>query len=120
MAVRYMLCKVKEGKLQTWLDWCSRLMGEFKEEAAKTLVEEDLIREMCMVFGGSSCERCEGYGYKCNNNYVLYRHETEGDKVKKPFNPDVELNRMHDAKFKECLEIIPRMKGEGYDITTLL
>lgn len=94
-----MLCKIKEGKRQVWLDWSKRL-HEHKEEALVTLQEEDLIRESCLVF---------------NDDYVVYIHETEGDKVKKPFNPDRGLNRLHDAKFKECLEIVARVKDEGYD-----
>ena len=98
-----MLCKLKPGKRQVWLDWCNEIMTRYKDEAALSLVEEDLLREMCVVFG-------EG-----DNSFVVYRHQTLPGKVKKPFNPKRELNQEHFKKFHECLEKVdPQVLG--YDI----
>ena len=97
-----MLCRIKLGKRQEWLDWCSLLMTVYLEEARETLGEENLINEMCLVFGAG------------DDSFVVYRHETQSGK-KKPANMERELNKKHFDKFHECLEIIDPCV-EGYSV----
>ncbi|MCC7356990.1 hypothetical protein IT408_00580 [Candidatus Uhrbacteria bacterium] len=100
----YMLCKIKPGKRQVWLDWCKEMMEKHYTEASETLVEEDLVRERNFIFG-------EG-----DDSYVLYLHTPVEGKVKKPFNPTRELNQEHFRKFHECLEKV-KPCVPGYDVS---
>lgn len=78
-------------------------MTVHKEEAEETLVEEDLVSEMCVLFG-------EG-----DNTFLLYKHVPAEGKVKKPAVMERELNRKHFELIKECLQrITPRELG--YDL----
>lgn len=101
--VKYMLCKINPHKRNVWLDWCNVLMTVSRDEATETLVEEDLLREMCLIFGQG------------DDSYVLYRHESLPDKEKKPANMGRALNRKHFEVFRECLTPIDP-QTVGYDI----
>jgi len=104
MAMSVMLLKIKQGKLQEWEKWCSKLSTEYLESARETIVEENLIRESCRIFQ-------EG-----DQSYVVYIHETEGDAYSKlPANMSNPLNVEHFRKFHECLEKIP-LTSVAYDI----
>jgi hypothetical protein len=98
----YSLFKVKQGKRAEWAAWCAYLMEHY-DEAAATLVEEDLVHEMCQFFE------------KDGETYVVYRHEPRAGKVKKPANMEKEINKKHFEHFYACLEKIP-FSAEGYDI----
>lgn len=99
----YTLFKIKPGKRQVWLDWCAELMSSAKEEASITLKEEQLLRELCIVFG-------EG-----DESFVVYHHIPEVGKEKLPANLSRELNVKHFQVFDECL--IPwKPRVLGYDI----
>lgn len=100
--IKYALCKIKKGKRQVWIDWCKELM-ERKDEATQTIIEEQLIRERCIIFGQG------------DDSYVFYEHQTVEGKEKLPFNPLKEINITHDKKLKECLEFISK-GGDGYDL----
>lgn len=101
----YRLYKVKPGKRQQWLDWCNKLSTVHHDEAASTLVEEDLVNEMCVLFGVG------------DDSYLLYRHTPLAGKTKKSAVMERELNKEHFKNYFECLELV---KGRvlGYDITT--
>ena len=96
---KYTLWKVKPGKRQTWEDWCGRVMSEHQKEAIVTLIEEDLIRESCVLFGSG------------DESYVLYKHTTKEGCEKKPMNLDRELNRIHKQLLSECLEKVELTPG---------
>jgi hypothetical protein len=99
----YTLYKLKPGKRQVWLDWCNKLMTIYKDESEDTLLEEDLVNEMCLIFGED------------DESFVLYKHEPFPGKVKKPAVMERELNKKHFELFAECLvPMKPRVMG--YDI----
>ena len=100
--VNYKLYKIRPGKRQVWLDWCNHLTTIHRDEAIETLAEENLLHEMCLVFG-------EGDGF------VLYRQETLSGRDRRLANMDRELNRKHFEVFDECLIPI-RPLTEGYDL----
>ncbi len=81
------LFKIKEGKLQKWLEWGKLLMTNYKEEAIETLKEEGLTYEGFAVF------EIEG------SHYTLAMIEGE----EKPTNMERELNKKHRDIKKECL-----------------
>ena len=97
----YTLYRIKEGKRQVWLDWCSEIMASHYDEGAETLQEEDLLREMCIIFGDAE-------------SYCLYIHTPLPGQAKKPAT-ERDLNKKHFEKMDECLERI-RPKVIGYDI----
>jgi len=100
---KYRLFKIKQGKRQVWLDWCTELMTIHKDEASWTLVEEDLVNEMCLIFGEK------------DDSYVVYRWRTLTGKEKKPANMNIDLNKKHFDKFHECLDQI-KPAVDGYNI----
>lgn len=83
--MKYKLFKIKSGKKEQWVKWCRTLGGEKKEEAIRTLIEEENIRETIILMG----------------DYVLYAMEGN-------FKPasDCELNREHRKNLVECLQPI--------------
>ncbi len=99
-----MLCKVKKGKRQLWENWCLELATTHKEESILSLVEEDLIRERCIIFEIG------------DDSYVLYEHQSLEGKEKKPYNPNRELNQKHNRIFHECLERVKETPVIGYDL----
>lgn len=84
------LFKIKEGKLDKWLEWGKLLMTIHKDEAIETLKEEGLTYESFTVF------EIDG------NHYTLAMIEGE----EKPTNMNRELNIKHREVKKECLEKI--------------
>jgi hypothetical protein len=86
--MKFVLFKIKEGKLDTWKNWCGVLRTTYKEEALETLKEEGLIYEACVGF------EIEG------NWYTLGIVQGE----EKPINLERELNIKHRAIRKECLQ----------------
>lgn len=103
----YTLLKIKPGKREVWLDWCREVMEKHYEEAVDTIIEENLIHERCLIFGAG------------DESFVLYKHQSVEGKEKLPFNPDIELNRIHASKFRECLELIST-GTDGYDLKVQL
>ncbi|KKT14563.1 MAG: hypothetical protein UW76_C0020G0006 [Parcubacteria group bacterium GW2011_GWF2_44_8b] len=99
---KYKIFKIKKGKREIWEKWCKEIVMR-QEEAIKTLVEEDLINEKCIIFG------------KGDNSYVFYKHETISNREKKPMNLSREINRKHKEMLVECLEEVDD-KVVGYDI----
>lgn len=94
--LKFTLWKIRQGKKEQWLEWCNEL-NERRKEALETLVEENLIREQCVVF----------------DDYVFYYHESY-DGGKQPMNLDKEINRKHAKMMKDCLWK-PRHGQEGYN-----
>jgi len=84
------LFKIKEGKLDKWLEWGNLLITIYKEEAIETLKEEGLTYEGFAVF------EIDG------KNYTFSMIEGE----EKPTNMERELNIKHREVKKECLEKI--------------
>ena len=101
---KYSLFKIKPGKRKMWVDWCKKLMGEHFQEGIVSIIEEDLVRERCIIFG-------EG-----DESYVFYEHITLPGKDKKLFNPKRQLNLEHRKMLDECLDYDDRLFGDiGYD-----
>ena len=97
---KYLILKIKPGKRQKWIDWCNEIMQQ-KEEAILTLIEEDLVRERCIIF----------------QDFVFCEYETVEGKDKKPMNSDKEINKKHFKIFHECLEkVVGEPAVVGYDI----
>jgi len=84
------LFKIKEGKLEQWLEWGRLLTTTYKEEAIETLREEGLTYEGFCIFKID------------NNHYTLAMLEGEA----RPADMAIELNRKHKEMKKECLEKI--------------
>lgn len=78
-------------------------MEKHHREGVESIIEEDLIHERCLIFGQG------------DDSYVVYKHQSPEGKVKKPFNPERDLNQIHDKKFHECLERIGT-GVVGYDL----
>lgn len=93
--MKTVLFKVKPDKLETWQEWAATLKTR-ESEVLETLKEENCTRELGVLFT---------VGYE---HYVYMAMEFDGPEL--PSNQDVELNRQHRAKLKECLE--PVAKGE--------
>ncbi len=84
------LFKIKDGKLETWLEWGRLIMGINKKEAIDTLKEEGLTYEACGVF-------------LIDKNYYTIGI-FEGKAL--PENMNRKLNVIHKEKKKECLKYI--------------
>ena len=100
---KYKIFKIKKGKREIFKIFFYQSFVMRQEEAIKTLVEEDLINEKCIIFG------------KGDNSYVFYKHETISNREKKPMNLSREINRKHKEMLVECLEEVDD-KVVGYDI----
>lgn len=88
--MKLLLFKLKKGKEGKWLAWCLLLMTDHKEEAIKTLEEENVL------FEGGALLELDG------KKYVVGM--TNGDA--KPTNMNRELNKKHKEVVKDCLEYI--------------
>ncbi len=103
--IKYTIFKIKEGKHAAWNKWCVELMKKHYKEGIISIVEEDLMREKCIIVG----------------DFVFYEHETFPGKKKKPWNPEREINHKHNKIHGECLERVGQIiveKGKpvpGYD-----
>lgn len=96
--MKYKLLKIKPGKIDQWKSWCAKLQGEYHEEAIRTLVEEENIRESIILIG----------------EYVLYGMEGN----LKP-GSDCELNLEHRRNVRDCLipiDILDFAKETGYEL----
>lgn len=103
---RYMLCKIKPGKTQDWLDWCNEINLNHRHEGVLSLKEENLIFEKCTIL------QTLEYG-----DFVIYEHQTKGQEKKMPANMDRELNVKHFKIFHECLEVVKSKNIAGYSLT---
>lgn len=99
--MKYTLFKIKEGKLNVWKDWCKLLSTEFKDEALKTLKEENLLLEGCLVF-------------PVDKEFYVVGYTLENNGGVKPTNLTNDLNRKHLEKRKECLELVSRGESEYF------
>ena len=93
---RYVLLKVKEGKLDQWKQWCNLLMTSRKQEAIDSFKYEGVSSEECHLFK------------VCNDYYLLGVAEFDGEH--KEANMDLEINKEHKKQKKECLEAL--IEGE--------
>lgn len=93
---RYVLLKVKEGKLDQWKQWCTLLMTSRKQEALDSFKYENVASEECHLF------EVEG------KHYLLGVAEFDGEH--KEANMDLPINQEHKAMKKECLENV--LEGE--------
>lgn len=84
------LFKIKEGKLEKWIEWGNLLITQYKEEAVETLKEEGVTYEGFCVFEING------------EHYTLAMVEGEA----KPANMERELNRKHKETKKDCLEYV--------------
>lgn len=96
MAYHSKLFKIKEGKQAQWENWCKTLSTDKKLEAMETLKQEQVKREIFLVFP----------------NYTV--GIMEGENIL-PSDPNGLLNQEHKRQMSECLEAIS--KGTvGYDL----
>lgn len=94
--ISFRLFRIKEGKKQQWIDWCTYL-ATHPEDVRHTLVQENSTREACFTYG----------------DYVVGYAEFHDAPI--PADMDNPLNVDHRRHLKECLE-----KVEGaplYDIS---
>jgi hypothetical protein len=92
MQTKYKIFKIKDGKGLQWMDWC-REIERREEEARRTLRQENLSSEHCIIF----------------DDYVIYTHVSkEGGKF--PMNMNEDINLKHKIMMEECLHFI----GSGY------
>ncbi len=87
------ICKIKESKKEVWLAWGKELETTYREVVLGTLDEEGVRVEASFVFSID------------NTDYVV--GIMEGDEIKSS-NMSTEVNQIHNAKKKECLEFITR------------
>lgn len=94
MRTKGIVIKIKEGKLETWKDWCHQIQTEFKKEARETMREEKCEQELFGIFQINNSWYTIGIG--------------EGECL--PSNKATELNQIHQEKKKECLD--PRHQSQ--------
>jgi len=90
MNKKTVLLKVKEGKIDTWKNWCAEIEGVRRAEACETLRKEGVTEEMCTLF------------FIDQQAYVLAFAEGEMS----PANMSREINQKHQEFKKECLEYL--------------
>ena len=93
MQKKVVLLKVKEGKLETWREWCNVLENTRREEAKETLLGEKVTEELCVLIDLNGAPHVVGF--------------MEGEML--PADMSREINQKHDMMKKECLEYA----GEG-------
>lgn len=89
---RFVLKKVREGKLDQWRDWCIQLATSRRAEAIESLADEHVLQEMCILF------MVEG------TPYVLGYMESDSREEILASLVDKEINIEHRKQLKECLE----------------
>lgn len=87
------LYKIKDGKLETWLEWGNLLETTYKEEAVETLKEEGVTTEAFGLFELNG------------ENYTL--GISMGENL--PANLKKEINIKHKEVKKECLIFIKKV-----------
>lgn len=95
MQKKVVLLKVKEGKLETWKNWCHELETALRLEALETLQEEKVTEELCVLVDFNGVPHVVGF--------------MEGEML--PADMSREINQKHHAMKKECLEYVGA--GEG-------
>lgn len=83
--LKFALFKIKEGKREDWRNWCTELMRR-KNEALKTLKQENSSREICILHG----------------DYVFGISEYFAEP--QPTDMSIELNIEHRQRLRDCLE----------------
>ena len=96
------LFKIKEGKLEAWKEWCTKLSLTLKEEALETLREENLLQEGCLFFSIGE------------NSYVI--GFVDGEALPSTDKP---INTQNKEKIKECLEEMNSKVTPLYHLKTL-
>lgn len=94
------LFRLKKGKEQVWKDWCAYLC-EHEDEAKETMRYEETTMEGCFMFE------------KDGSWYVLGYQEGGV----RPADVNVEMNRLHKEKLRECLEAVDAVEV-GYHFET--
>lgn len=92
------ICKIRPDKLQIWKDWCREIRTNLREEALKSMAEENAVTELFAL-------------YKIGKNYyaVGFMFGIE----KRPFkdmNLAREINQKHIQIMHECFEEV--VEGE--------
>lgn len=100
--MKYVLYKIKEGKLDQWNDWYLKLTTIHKEEALKTLEEENITLEAFITF-------------EIDNNFYTLGFNITKKGGAKSSNKENPLNIEHNKNKKECLEFLSR----GNDINII-
>lgn len=88
MKLKTRLFEIKEGKLDTWRQWCDLLQTKYLSEAQETLQEEKVTAEFFLVF------EIDGKSYTLGGGFFE-------EKILEP--TERELNHLHMTKKKECL-----------------
>lgn len=91
--MKYALFKIKEGKLEQWKNWCSKVRTDFYEEAHKTLIEENLFFEGFLIF-------------EIDKQFYTLGYIQEKEGGSKPSNKNSSLNLEHLKNKKECLDFV--------------
>ena len=92
--LRMNIFKIKEGKLQDWMDWCRLIEFEYRKDAIEVLREKGLRYEGWRLFSVGNDYYAIGF--------ATGKHlDVDVDKV---------LYRKHKAIKKECLEYVGPMK----------
>lgn len=88
MKLKTRIFEIKEGKLNTWKEWCNLLQTRYLVEAQETLREEQITTEFFLIFNIA------------DKNYTMGGGFFE-EEILKP--TERELNQLHMDKKKECL-----------------
>lgn len=86
------LFRVKNERVDEWRSWCLEIENELKKEASETLVEENILQEISIIF-------------KIDNEYYgLGFMEVNGEILSANMNK--EINIKHKEMKKRCIEYI--------------
>lgn len=96
--MKYALFKIKQGREDQWKQWCDLVSTTFKEEAERTIKDENLVFEGALIF------EIDETSYT-----LLYMQEDAGGA--KPSDKTNTLNIEHNKNKRECLE--PVAKGQS-------
>ncbi len=95
--VRLVKLKIKEGKIQKWLEWCEELKRR-SNEVLETLKNEGMILEACFL----SEDENSVYYFMESDNFEK-AHEAYG-------NSTFPIDKEHSAIQKETLESVANLK----------
>lgn len=95
--MKTVIFKVKNGKLDQWKEWCSKLNISLRMEAIQTLKEENLTLEGCFLF-------------KIIDEYYIFSVSDSDGEVLPALDSDI--NNTHKLMKSECLDKIEGGRGE--------
>lgn len=88
--IKSILFRIKNEYINEWKDWCYKLQNDLRKDSVETLIEENVLQEMAMIF-------------KINDQYYCIGFMESNGEIKSA-NQDKEINKQHKLIREKCLE----------------